>query len=83
MPIKSSSSAEIRGLVAALSGDDEVQREAAVARLSIIGARAVDRLLEAYAQTGDRRAHTAILQTLEAIADYRACLLYTSDAADE
>ena len=75
MPIKSSSSAEIRGLVAAFSGDDEVQREAAVARLSVIGARAVDRLLEAYAQTGDRRAHVAILQTLERIGDYRAAPL--------
>jgi len=75
VPIKSSSSAEIRALVAALSSDDEVQREVAVARLSVIGGRAVDRLLEAYAQLEDRRAHVAILQTLEAIGDYRAAPL--------
>jgi hypothetical protein len=70
--IKASSSAEIRGLVEALSADDDVQRDVAVARLGIIGARAVDRLLAVYADTANRRTRTAILRTLEAIADHRS-----------
>ena len=48
MVIKASASAEIRLLVDALSGPDDVRRDAAAARLSVIGARAVERLLEAY-----------------------------------
>jgi hypothetical protein len=75
MVIKASASTEIRTLVDALEGDDDVHREAAIARLGIIGARAVDRLTEAYAKTTDRRAHLAILRVLEAIADHRSALL--------
>jgi len=75
MVIKASSAAEIRTLVDALSADDEVQREAAIARLGIIGARAVDRLTDAYAKAGDRRAHLAILRALEAIGDHRSAPL--------
>lgn len=75
MAIKASSATEIRTLVDALCADDDVQREAAIARLGIIGARAVDRLSEAYTRTTDRRAHLAILQALEAIRDYRSAPL--------
>jgi hypothetical protein len=71
MVIKASASAEIRTLVDALLGDDEVQREAAVARLSVIGPRAVTRLTEVFDQTQERPAKVAILRTLEAIADHR------------
>ena len=46
-----------------------------MARLSVIGARAVDRLLDAYGQLSDRRAHVAILQALEAIGDHRSASL--------
>jgi hypothetical protein len=71
MVIKASASAEIRTLVDALHGEDDVQREAAVARLSVIGSRAVARLTDAFDQTPERPAKVAILRTLEAIADHR------------
>lgn len=72
MVIKASAAAEIRLLVDALVGTDDVRREAAGARLSVIGARAVERLLEAYkgAETPQRRA--TILRVLEPIADPRS-----------
>lgn len=75
MVIKASSAAEIRSLVDALSGVDEVQREAAIARLGIIGARAVDRLTGAYASTTSRGTRLAILRALEVIADPRSAPL--------
>jgi hypothetical protein len=72
MVIKASASAEVRALVGALEGDDDVAREAAIARLSIIGARAVDRLATAYEGATSRGARLAILRVFEAIGDYRA-----------
>jgi hypothetical protein len=72
MVIKASASAEIRVLIEALSGDDDVRREAAVARLAIIGPRAVDRLAAAYESTGDRATRVAILQALTPIGDPRS-----------
>lgn len=71
MVIKASAATEIRQLIAALGGDDEVRREAAIARLSVIGARAVDRLIAAYGPGGTGR-NVAVLRTLEAIGDRRA-----------
>jgi hypothetical protein len=75
MVIKASASAEIRTLVEALGADDDVQRDAAVARLGVIGARAIDRLTDAYAKTTHRGTHLAILRTLEVIADHRSAPL--------
>jgi hypothetical protein len=57
--------------VAALGGADDVRREAAIARLSIIGARAVDRLVAAYPE-GSREMKVAVLRALEAVGDRRA-----------
>ncbi len=71
MSIKPSAATEIRTLIAALASDDEVKRESAVARLAIIGSRAVDRLIAAYA-TADRETRFVILRVSEAIADPRA-----------
>ena len=71
MSIKASAAAEIRQLTAALRGEDEVRREAAIARLAIIGARAVDALLRTYADTADRDTRIAVLRTLEPIGDRR------------
>ena len=71
MVIKASSAVEIRTLVSALAADDEVRREAAIARLAVIGPRAVDALGRAYAEA-DRVTKVAILRTLESIADGRA-----------
>jgi hypothetical protein len=72
MSIKPSAAAEIRTLVESLSSADEVRREGAIARLSIIGPRAVDRLLAAYASPDTSRAtRVAILRVLEAVGDAR------------
>ena len=72
MVIKASSATEIRALVDALCGSDEVKREGAIARLAVIGPRAVDRLTTTFAGTSDRAARVAILRALEAMGDYRA-----------
>ena len=71
MVIRASAATEIRALVEALRGDDEVRREAAIARLSIIGSRAVDRLLAAYRETTTRAGRVAILRALEYAGDAR------------
>ena len=77
MVIKASAAAEVTALVRALTGAgadrraDDVQREAAIARLSVIGGRAVDKLHRAYEGTTDLATRLAILRTLEAIPDHR------------
>jgi hypothetical protein len=70
--IKPTTDAEVRALVEALGADDRGRREAAVARLIIIGSRACGRLLREYGTTADRGARIAILQVLEASRDERA-----------
>ena len=76
MSIKPSAGTEIRTLLAALSSGDEIRRETAIARLAIIGPRAVDRMLATYA-SADRDTRIAILRTLEAIGDPRAVRVAT------
>ncbi len=71
MVIKASSANEIRTLVSALTGDDEVRREAAIARLAVIGGRAVDALRRAYEGASDRATKVAVLRALESIGDGR------------
>jgi HEAT repeat protein len=71
MPIRPSSGAEVKPLITALGGTDDVQREAAIARLAVIGPRAVEHLLKTYPSATSRQ-RTAILRALEAIADARA-----------
>jgi hypothetical protein len=51
------------------------RREAAIARLTIAGKRAVARLVDAYQDTIDREVQVAILRVLEAIGDERALLV--------
>jgi hypothetical protein len=72
MVIKASAAAEIRALVEALGGTDEVHREAAVARLAVIGPRAIERLTDAYRTSRSRETHLAILRALEAIGHHRS-----------
>jgi hypothetical protein len=69
--IKASSSIEIRTLVDALVRGDEMHREAAVARLAIIGPRAVERVIEAYGAATELLPRITILRALEAIGDPR------------
>ncbi len=57
-------------LIEALRGD-ATQREAAIARLIIVGTRAVGRLVETYQAASDRALQIAILRVLEASGDQR------------
>jgi hypothetical protein len=70
--IKASAAAEIRALCDALAGPDDVQRETAVARLCIIGERAIDRLVDAYGRMPTRNARLAVLRVLESVPDRRS-----------
>lgn len=72
MVIKASAAAEIRELVSALAADDEVSREAAIARLGVIGERAVTRLVSTFRATEDRRTKLAVLRAIEPSGDSRA-----------
>jgi hypothetical protein len=72
MPIRASSGREIDALIADLSADDSITREAAVARLTVIGARAVDKLAAVLESRAPGSARVAALQALEAIASPRA-----------
>jgi HEAT repeat protein len=72
--IKASSARQIAGLLADLSSARGVAREAAIARLTIFGPRAVDPLIALVASRGDGAARAAALRTLEAIGDPHARL---------
>jgi len=67
-----STDAEVRVLIQALGCADEAHREAALARLIIIGKRAVARLIATFESSPDRDIQLAILQILEATGDERA-----------
>jgi hypothetical protein len=71
--IKASSSKEIDALVADLASDAAITRDGAIARLTVIGARAVDRLLSlASRRTAPSFARVAAFRSLEGIAEPRA-----------
>lgn len=72
MVIKASSAAAVRGLIDSLLGPDEVARDAAAARLTVIGARAVDHLTDAYEKAHDDRQRLEILRVLESIGEPRS-----------
>lgn len=74
MAIKPSAASEVRMLTAALASPDPVSRESAIARLAILGPRALDRLTAAYAGA-NRETRTAILRVLEAIGDPRGAAI--------
>lgn len=72
MPIRTSSAREIDTLLADLGSSDVVTRDAAIARLTVIGARAVDRLLLRVAEAdAPSVARAAAFRALEGIADPR------------
>ncbi|HEX9367261.1 MAG TPA: hypothetical protein VF921_11565 [Vicinamibacterales bacterium] len=71
MPIRPPAGAAVRPLIDALGGADELQRESAVARLAVIGARTVEPLLHEYAAAAPRL-QSGILRALEAVADPKA-----------
>lgn len=84
MPIKASSTRQIETLIADLDSDHASAREAAVARLTLVGARAVERLLLVLDSSASPTARAAALRALEAIADPRSLdrVLDALDAAD-
>jgi HEAT repeat protein len=55
--------------------EEGARREAAIARLTIAGRRAIARLVDAYQNTDDREVQVAILRVLEAIGDERALIV--------
>src|SRR5262249_13876614 len=71
--IRTSSAKEIDGLIADLGSDRAMTRETAIARLAVIGARAVERLV-ALVDQPDRRpvSRVAALRALEGLGDTRA-----------
>lgn len=75
MVIKASAAVEIRQLIEALGGSDDVRREAAIARLAVIGPRAADALHKTYVGTSDRDTRIAVLRALEPIGDHRTIAL--------
>lgn len=81
MPIHPSSSAEIRRLVAALGAADEIARESAIARLTVIGLRAVEHLLQEFS-AAPACLRVGMLRAFEALGDPRAVPLARAGAAD-
>jgi hypothetical protein len=82
--IRHSAAQEIRQLVERVTGDDPLNRDAASARLSVIGERAVGTLVGALDRNLTAPALAAILRTLEAIHDPRSVspAIRLVDAAD-
>ena len=72
MAIKPSAGRQIDALIAQLSSDSVSTREAAVARLTVLGARTVDKLIALVESGAPGLTRAAALQTLEAIASPRA-----------
>jgi hypothetical protein len=72
VPITSSSSREVDRLIAQLHDGSPVEREAAIARLRVIGARAVDRIVRLIRSEPSPGARAAALKALEGCDDPRA-----------
>ena len=81
MPIRPSTAAEIRQLIEALAEQDDVARESAIARLAVIGTRAVEPLLASF-PSAPMPARAGMLRALEALADPRALPLARAALAD-
>jgi hypothetical protein len=72
LAITRSAAQQIEALVADLSSNDPVTRESAIARLTLIGPRAVTRLITLSGRGHPTSARTAALRALEEIDDPRA-----------
>src|SRR5829696_3812168 len=70
MVIRRSSSAEVRLLIEALEAADDVSWESAIARLAVIGSRAIEQLLEDFSSASGR-ARAGMLRVFESSADPR------------
>jgi HEAT repeat protein len=87
MVVKTTAAGEIRRLIGRLASAREIDRETAVARLSILGTRAVQQLVQALRNTTQPATRTAALRALEAIGDRRALepalALLDADSCDQ
>ncbi len=72
MSIRASASHEVRRLIADLETGDALRRDAAIARLAVIGTRAVRQLLEHLAAADTPAVTAALLLALESTADPRS-----------
>ena len=82
MPIQRSAGAEIRQLIDALDGGDETMRESAIARLALIGPRAVEHLLQEF-PSATPTARVGLLRAMERLADPRTLALARGAMTDE
>jgi len=82
MTIRVSAAREVERLTAALRGGTAGERDAAVARLRVIGVRAVARLTDLLRSDAEPAARTAALRTLEGLDDQRAAELALQALAD-
>jgi HEAT repeat protein len=72
VPIRASAARQIETLISDLGSERADVREAAIARLTLVGGRAVDRLLVLLNSSAPAGSRMAALRILEAIADPRA-----------
>jgi HEAT repeat protein len=72
VPIRASAARQIETLIIDLGSERTDVREAAIARLTLVGARAVERLILMVDAAVPVATRVAVLRTLEAIADPRA-----------
>jgi HEAT repeat protein len=82
VPIKPSAGRQIDALIAELSADSASAREAAIARLAVLGTRTVNKLLAVVESAAPGFARVAALQALEAIASPRAIDVALNTLAD-
>jgi hypothetical protein len=81
MPIRPSAGAEVRQLIEALGATDEVTRESAIARLAVIGPRALEHLLNDFPSAA-ARARAGMLRVFESTDDARVLPLARASLAD-
>ncbi len=81
MPIRPSAGAEVRQLIEALGAADDVTRESAIARLAVIGPRALEHLLNDF-PAATARVRAGMLRVFEATDDARVLPLVRASLAD-
>jgi hypothetical protein len=81
MPIRPSAGAEVRQLIEALGAADDIARESAIARLAVIGPRALEHLLTDF-PAASTRVRAGILRVFESTDDARVLPLVRGSLAD-
>lgn len=81
MPIRPSAGAEVKQLIAALGAADDVTRESAIARLAVIGPRALEHLLNDF-PAAPARTRAGMLRVFESTDDARVLPLVRASLLD-